>query len=88
MHATPDELVCLTRLSLSPSVTVSISAIMNESATLKLDTAAAVAVYISSLISHNEDLFATHSFDIVSISICTQTSTQTCMYIVTRMILY
>ncbi|CAI8009461.1 hypothetical protein GBAR_LOCUS6345 [Geodia barretti] len=50
-------------------VTVSISAIMNESATLKLDTAAAVAVYISSLISRNQDFFATYSFDIVSISI-------------------
>lgn len=50
-------------------VILSISAIMNESATLQLDSDTAVAVYVSSLITHNEDFFAISGFNIMSLSI-------------------
>ena len=50
-------------------VTVSVSTIMNKTAPLQLDSAAAVAVYVSSLIMHDVGNFAKHNFSIRSIYI-------------------
>ena len=50
-------------------VTVSISSIMNETTPMKLHSAADVAVYVSSLITQDTEIFARHNFTIRSIYI-------------------
>ena len=52
-------------------VTVSISTVMNESASVTLESAAKMAAYVTSLIVHDRENFAKKNFTIKSIAIRT-----------------
>lgn len=59
--------VVMTFYYFHPRVTASISTIVNKTTPMQLDSATAVAVYVSSLITQDIEKFAQHNFTIRSI---------------------